>query len=71
MTPNDKLYMAAWLWHWYLNDAYDVIPVPGALRKSVKLIFPYKGTSTAVSYQSTARTIHNRLQSYPPKVNYE
>ena len=64
--------MAAWLWHWYLNDAYDVFPTPGSIRKSAQRAFPYNSTKgMSIGYQGQARTIHNRLQRHPPKVNYE
>jgi len=69
MKSNDRLYMAAWLYHWYLDDEAGF--VKGYIRDKAKAAFPFKNmTKESVRHQSTARKIMQALRDNPPKTSY-
>jgi hypothetical protein len=67
---NDKLYMAAWLWHWHLNEIKG--EVPGFIRSEARKAFPYAvASASSIRFQGVARKLHKSLKDSPPKVSYE
>lgn len=63
MTPNDRLYVAAWIYHYFLHP----VQFPVMLDDRAHELFPYIITGKLSPLQTQARF----LRDNPPKVSYE